>query len=217
MLQRITAIEQQKKAGSRRVNVFLDGAFAFSLHEELGARLSPGSFLSDAEVAQFQREDDLRRVYDAALLLLSYRPRSVGELRQRLARRGFAPDLVSEALERLRRTGLVNDAEFAQSWVENRQTHRPSGGRLLNAELRAKGVDREIIDEVLPDQESEDESAYRAASRKARSLQSLPWLEFRQRLGGHLVRRGFGYGTAFSAVRRLWQELHGTLEEDAEG
>ncbi len=216
MPQRITAIEPQKKAGSHRVNVFLNGAFAFSLHEELGARLSPGSSLSEAEVAQFQREDDLHRAYDAALLLLSYRPRSASEVRQRLARRGFAPDLVSEALERLQRTGLVDDAEFAQSWVENRQTYRPSGSRLLSAELRAKGIEREIIDEVLPGEETEEESAYRAALRKARSLQGLPWLEFRQKLGGHLVRRGFGYDIAFSTVQRLWQELHGTPDGDSE-
>lgn len=217
MLRRITAIEPQKKPGSRRVNVFLDGSFAFSLDDELAARLMPGSSLSEVEIAEYRHEDDLHQVYDAALLLLSYRPRSVAELRGRLLRRGFDLTLVGETMERLQRMGVVDDAQFAQFWVENRQSHRPRGGRLLNAELRAKGIDREVIDDVLPDAEQEDAAAYQAAQRKAHSLQGLAWPEFRQKLGNHLVRRGFGYDTAASTVRRLWQELHEGPAKDPDG
>lgn len=214
MHRRITAIEPQKKPGSKRVNVFLDGSFAFSLKEELAARLVTGSLLSDAEVAAYQQEDDLHRVFDAALVLLSYRPRSVVELRGRLLRRGFEPTRVAEALERLQAMGVVDDAEFAQFWVENRQNHRPRGGRLLQAELRAKGIDREVIEGVLPDEQEEETSAYRVAQRKARSLEGLNWPEFRRKLGDHLVRRGFGYETANSTVKQVWKELHQGEDDD---
>lgn len=214
MLRRITAIEPQKKPGSKRVNIFLDGSFAFSLQEDLAARLSPGSFLSDAELSTYQQEDDLHRVFDAALVLLSYRPRSAAELRGRLLRRGFEPAHITEVLERLQRMGVVDDLEFAQFWVENRQSHRPRGGRLLHAELRAKGIERESIESVLPDEQEEDAAAYRAAQRKARSLEGLEWPEFRRRLGDHLVRRGFGYETANSTVKKIWKEQHQGEEDD---
>ncbi|MGI5837145.1 MAG: regulatory protein RecX [Chloroflexota bacterium] len=208
MLRRITAIEPQKRIGSKRVNVFLDGSFAFSLQDELAARLTPGSFLSDAEIAAYQHEDDSYRVLDAALTLLSYRPRSVFELRSRLLRKGFESGHIEDALERLKRMGVVDDADFAQFWVENRQRHRPRGGRLLQAELRAKGIERDVIESVLPDEQEEDAAAYRVAQRKARSLDGLDWQTFRKKLGDHLVRRGFGYETANYTVKKLWQELH---------
>jgi len=189
----------------------------------LAAGLAPGSFLSDEEIAEFVRQDDLHRVYDAALVLLSYRPRSVAELRNRLRRRGFEASLVEDSLERLQQQGLLDDAGFAQFWVDNRQTHRPRGGRLLYAELRSKGIDREIIDDVLPKAEEEDDAAYRVGRRRLNSLKGLEWREFRRRMGDYLVRRGFGYETADAAVRRLWNEEHGVATEgsgegfDAEG
>lgn len=207
ILRQITAIEPQENPRSGRANLFLDGKFAFSLSEELAARLPRGTFLSEAEVADLQRQDNLHRIRGAALTLLSFRPRSVSEVRGRLLRRGFDPTLVEEVLERLRGQGMLDDAGFAQFWVENRQAHRPRGGRLLQAELRAKGIDREVIEGVLPEDEEEEAAAYRLGERKARSLRGLDWREFRQRIGEHLVRRGFSYDTADSTARRLWRVM----------
>ncbi len=213
-MKRITSIEPQSRPGSHRFNVFLDGRFAFGLAEDIAARLTPGSHLSDMEIAALQREDGLFQVYDAALNLLGYRPRSVAELRSRLLRRSFDPALVEEALEGLQHQGVVNDEQFAQFWVENRQTYRPRGGRLLQAELRSKGVEREIIDTVLPGPEEEEAAAYRVAERKARSLKGVEWREFRQRVGDHLVRRGFSYEAASSVTRRLWAETQDSSGSD---
>jgi regulatory protein len=207
-LRQITAIERQTKPGSKRLNVHLDGTFAFSLIEDLAVTLRVGDYLSDVEVAALRQEDDLHHVYDAALTLLSYRPRSVAELRNRLERKGLDPSLVEEALGKLGKQGVVGDEEFAQFWVENRQAHSPRGGRLLRAELRFKGVEREVIDNVLPAPEEEGEAAYRVALAKARSLRALDWREFRRRLGDHLQRRGFGYETVASVSRRIWSEEH---------
>ena len=216
MLRRITSIEPQKRAGSVRVDVFLDGSFGFSLGEELAAKLSTGALLSELEVAEYQREDGIHQVCDAALVLLSYRPRSISELRGRLLRRGFDPALVDDAMERLKAMGLVDDAAFAQFWVENRQNHRPRGRRLLQAELRAKGIGKEIVDGLLPGDDEEDTAAYLAAKRKVRSIGGLAWPEFRKKLGDYLLRRGFGYETAASIARRLWNELHQGEAEDPE-
>ncbi len=213
-MRQITAIEPQAKPGSRRLNVHLDGRYAFSLAEDLAARLRPGDYLSDAELADLRREDDLHQVYDAALNLLSYRPRSVAELRGRLERKGYDSQMIDEALTRLEAQGIVGDAEFARFWVENRQAHSPRGGRMLQSELRFKGVDRETIQGVLPDPDEEDNAAYRVAHSKARSLKGLEWREFRRRLGDYLVRRGFGYETANSVARRVWAEENGPAEDE---
>lgn len=213
-MKQITAIEPQTRPGSKRLNVHLDGKFAFSLAEDLALRLRQGDYLSDVEIADLQHQDGLHQVYDAALTLLSYRPRSVAELKSRLVRKGFDAPMIDQALAKLEQSGILGDEEFARFWVENRQAHSPRGGRLLRSELRFKGVDRETIDSALPAPEEEDSAALRVARVKARSLKGMEWREFRRRLGDFLLRRGFGYETAGSVARRLWSEEHGTSEDD---
>ncbi len=213
-MQRVTSIEQQKKPGSKRLNVFLDGRYALSLVEDLAARLQPGDYLSDAEIAELRRQDDMHQVYDAALTLLSYRPRSVSELRARLERKGYDPRMVAEVLEKLESQRVIGDEEFARFWVENRQTHNPRGSRLLRAELRFKGVDGETIDGALPAEDEEGTAALRVGRAKARSLKGLEWRDFRRRLGDHLVRRGFSYSTAGDVARRIWAEERGEAEDE---
>ncbi len=141
-MKQITAIEPQTRPGSKRLNVHLDGKFAFSLAEDLALRLRQGDYLSDVEIADLQHQDGLHQVYDAALTLLSYRPRSVAELKSRLVRKGFDAPMIDQALAKLEQSGILGDEEFARFWVENRQAHSPRGGRLLRSELRFKGVDR---------------------------------------------------------------------------
>ncbi|HEX2987898.1 MAG TPA: RecX family transcriptional regulator [Chloroflexota bacterium] len=213
-MRRITSIEPQSRPGSRRINLYLDGQYAFSLDEEVAAALSVDTMISDAEIADLQRRDRLHQVYDAALTLLTYRPRSASELRSRLLRRSFDPELVDEALQRLKTQKVVDDELFAQFWVENRMSYSPRGGRLLKAELRAKGIEREIIEGALPEAEEEEQAAYKVAERKARSLSGLEWQEFRHKLGDHLVRRGFDYDTTSSIVRRIWEEIHQQVPDE---
>lgn len=215
-MKRITSIEPQKKPGSRRLNVHLDGRYAFSLIEDLAVSLQVGGYLSDGEIADLRRRDDIHQVYDAALTLLSYRPRSVAELRGRLERKGHDPAMIDEVLSKLEQQSILGDEQFAQFWVENRLAHAPRGGRLLRTELRYKGVDRETIEGALPGDEAEEDAAFRVGRAKSRSLRTADWLEFRRKLGDHLVRRGFGYDTAREVVRKLWAEDHQAVEDDAD-
>jgi regulatory protein len=201
----ITAIEPQVRGGGTRANVFVDGRYAFSLAIELAAGLRVGSAVDAQTSSRLLNEDQRARVYDAALRFLGARPRSEREIRARLAKHQFAPEMVDGAIERLRRIGLVDDAAFAEYWVEQRQTHRPRGGRLLKQELRAKGIDVETAAAAIPVNDDADD-AYRAAQRKAHSLRALDERTFKQRLGGFLQRRGFDYETTRSVVARLLEE-----------
>lgn len=148
------------------------------------------------------------RWYDAALRLLAARPRSVAEVRQRLRRRGAVEQEATEAIARLHEEGLLDDAAFAAYWRENRETFRPRSRRLLQAELRQKGVEAEVVRAALTGLD-EDEQAYRAGLRRVRSLEREDEVVFRRRLEDYLRRRGFGYEVAVQAVRRLWAEAGG--------
>jgi len=206
-MSRISAIRAGRKTG-KRVNVFLDGRFAFSLEAETAARqgLSVGQELSDGEVEALNRAESYHRCMNAATRFLSLRPRSEFELRDRLRRRGFDEDAVEAVMDRLKGQGLVDDVAFARFWRENRDSFSPRSQWLTGRELEKKGVAADIVAAVVGDTD-DDSSAYRAALSKARRLPSSDYETFRRRLGDFLKRRGFGYEVTNRTVRRLWREL----------
>jgi len=205
-MSRITAI-RTGKVRRQRLNIFLDGKFAFSLEAEAAAKagLQVGQELSDSEVKALSRSDHFQHCFNAALHLLSYRPRSESEIRERLERRGFDDDSVATTLTRLKEQGLVDDLAFAQFWKDNRESFSPRSQWLTQLELRRKGVAADIIEQVVNEIDDE-ESAYRVALSKARSLSPPSYEDFRQRLGYHLKRRGFSYQVISHTVERIWQE-----------
>jgi regulatory protein len=209
----VTAVARQPRR--RRVNVFVDGEFALALGRELAAErdVRPGRSLTRSELSALAGEDARRSALESALRLLAYRPRSERELRIRLARKGFAGGVVRRALDRLRELGYVNDAEFARFYTETQQAARPRAQRVVRAELRWRGVTQPLAEEATAGI-ADEEAAYRAASRRLRALRELDEQRFRERLGGFLTRRGFGYGVARSTIERCWAELGGGQAQD---
>ncbi len=144
------------------------------------------------------------RAYGAGLRLLSYRPRSRDEVRQRLARR-FTTEAVNQALARLMEQGYLDDAAFARFWRENREAHRPRGVFLIKRELLQRGVARGVVEAATEGMDDGD-SAYRAGLGRLRAMRGLDEATFRRRLGDYLRRRGFPHGVAQRTVQRLWEE-----------
>lgn len=154
-----------------------------------------------------QKRDDLVQcAVDRALRHLSCRPRSESEVRARLALYGYDAHMISSALDRLRGSGLIDDASFAAFWKENRANFNPRSSGLVAQELREKGVSAEIIAETVETMDNEFE-AYRAGIKKACSLERADdYYGFCRKLGAFLLRRGFDYEVIRLVVERLWQE-----------
>jgi regulatory protein len=203
-------IQARNKA---RVNVYLDGKFAFGLAKIVAARLALGQELDDAAIARLKATDDVEATYERALKFLGTRPRSETEVRRRLREKGVVPELIDEVLARLSRAGLVDDKAFASFWVENRGTFRPRSSRMLKAELKQKGVSEDVLREALSET-NDDEAAYTVAAKRARRLAGLERQEFRRKLGEFLARRGFSYDTIAPVVERVWQESQAGAAED---
>jgi len=206
-VKKVTALRLGRGRG-KRVNIYLDDRFAFSLEAEVAVRegLKVGQELAADQIEALARLDSVQRCLNVATRYLSYRPRSESELSERLCRRGFDSDSVEVVLGRLREQGLVNDVDFAQFWQDNRQSFSPRSRWLTRLELRRKGVAEEIIDQVVS-AASDDDSAYRAALGRARRLPVSDYQGFRRRLGGYLKRRGFSYGVINNTVEQLWQQM----------
>jgi regulatory protein len=204
---KITAISAGRSRRARRSNIFLDGKFAFSLDNEVIARekLKVGCALPSDYVRELANIDHFQRCLNAAFDFLSFRPRSETETRQRLQRRGFESVEIERALSELKRLNLIDDAVFAEYWKENRNSFRPRSQRMVKLELRSKGVETAIVDEVVDDID-DSQNAYRAAMEKARKVPVNDYQIFRRKLGGYLQRRGFGYGVINKVIDRVWAE-----------
>ena len=156
--------------------------------------------------------DDPEIVLAAALRFLEVRQRSVVEVRRRLAQTGYRSELVDGAIERLLGLGILDDAEFAQTWVESRDRARPRGERALRRELQVKGIDRAIIDGSMearrPEPGSADDPDVTAAEalmqRHASALARIPDpRKRRQRAYALLTRHGFDSEIASTIAARV--------------
>jgi len=150
---------------------------------------------------------DAEQAFEIAGRFLGTRPRSRWEVEQRLRRTGATDSVVSAALNRLARIGLVDDVAFARWWVEQRDRHAPRGRMALETELGAKRVRAAVIETLRVDTTGEPAltEEERAAAALERHLRGRPIPEdgrALQRLGMFLVRRGFDPATARAVLRQ---------------
>ncbi len=195
------------KSREKRVNVFLDGKFTFSLTAEVAKKegLQAEQELSPGQVKALGEADRYQRCLNAAIRYLGYRPRSESEVRQRLQQKGFDTGCTEKTIIELKELGLVDDTAFARLWKENREAFSPRSRWLTRLELRRKGLNDDVIEEVICEVDDSD-SAYRAALSKARHLSSSDYQLFRRRLGEYLKRRGFSYEVINETVQKVWKE-----------
>jgi regulatory protein len=163
---------------------------------------------------------------EVAARFLATRPRTRWELQRRLRRAAVSEQLVDSTLGRLAALGYVDDAGFARWWAEQRDRHSPRGRRLVEAELRQRGVPRDVLEEMrgselaepaldregLPASEGE-----RARLALAGHLRGRPLPDDRkalQRVGMYLVRRGFDPETVRSTLRSATADADEALDAE---
>lgn len=206
----ITAITGQAR-DPERLNVYLDGHFAFGIDREaaLQENLRLGDDLDLARITALRAADEIARATNAALVFLAYRARSEREVRDRLTQKGYGPEAIAAAMDRLAGWGYLNDADFARFWTENRVQHKPRGRRLLEQELRHKGVAPEVVRDTLDEAELDDEATALelARDRLRRNAGSDLEPDVRQRrLAGYLARRGYDYDVVKRVMKRLAED-----------
>ena len=214
MTRKITALTAQKR-NPQRINVYLDGEFAFGLARIVAAWLYVGQELDEAKIARLQDEDGREAAYQKALNFLSYRPRSEAEVRRNLSEHEQPEETIEYVVERLKESGLLNDARFARLWVDNRSELRPRSRRALEYELKQRGVDAQAIAQSL-EEIDEQALATQVAHKQARKLKNLEWNDFRQKMYRSLAQRGFNYETIALVTQNVWAEIHTPSDLDEE-
>jgi regulatory protein len=160
---------------------------------------------------------DAEAAMEIAARFLSTRPRTRWELERRLRRAAADPEVISATLNRLAVMGYVDDMAFARWWAEQRDRHSPRGRRMLESELRQRGVPREILESARgsgPEPVGEGDllpatEADRAKIALQRHLKGRPLptdAKAIQRAGAYLMRRGFDPETVRSTLRAAAEE-----------
>ncbi|RAJ35936.1 regulatory protein [Kitasatospora sp. SolWspMP-SS2h] len=163
--------------------------------------------------------DPADRARDICLRLLTGAAKSRKQLADALRRKEIPDEVAEQVLSRLEEVGLIDDAAFAEAWVESRHAVRGLSRRALAQELRTKGVAGEAAERALlqVDAEDESEAARALVARKLRSTAGLERDVRIRRLVGVLARRGYAEGLAFRVVREaLDAEGADGAEEGAE-
>jgi regulatory protein len=200
----ITALVIQKR-NKERVNVYVDGEFAFGLAMIEAVKLHKGQQLSAEEITRLKALDEAEIAHERALGFLAHRPRSVEEIRRYLRGKNVPDAAVAGVVDRLERAGLVDDEAFTRYWIESRGRSKPISARALRYELRKKGVPAPVIEAAL-EVIDEEALALRAARVVARRFRSLDRKMFRRRLSEALLRRGFIFTVVREVADRLWAE-----------
>ncbi|KKT33567.1 MAG: Regulatory protein RecX [Candidatus Woesebacteria bacterium GW2011_GWB1_44_11] len=182
----ITSIKQQKN--KNRVNVYLDDKFGFGIDLDnfVLLHLKVDQELTEKEIEEIVKKSEFQKTYDK---LLSER-----EITGYFRRKKVHESLHKKLLGKLKHLELIDDEKFAKWWVEQRQAFKPKPKRILNQELRIKGVDKEIIEEVLGGQEVDEEKmAKELLEKKAYKWKNLEPRIARQKMSQYLAGKGFGW------------------------
>lgn len=211
---KITSITIQAR-NKDRVNVSVDGKYRFSLDifqvADLGIRT--GKEYSEKELEEIEQESQFGKLYSRTLEFALVRPRSQREVRDYLykktrdtrtktgeIRKGISVSLTERVFDRLVQKGYINDRKFAEFWIENRNMRKGISARKLTAELRSKGIESAIIDELLSDSERSDEDELQKIIAKKRSR-----YEDEQKFIAYLARQGFSYDDIKDALAQVDQ------------
>ena len=144
--------------------------------------------------------------WEAALTSLDHSARTEKELRASLKRRGYVEPAVDAVLARLRETGLVDDARYADRMAEL-QSKKPVGVYAFKRRLMAKGISEDDAAGALMafDEDQQRDACLAAAQKLHKEYEALPPREGKAKLSQALARRGFGWDAIESAVDALWE------------
>lgn len=191
----ITRIENQKR-NLNRVNIYIDNKFAFGLTDDIRYKydLHTNKEIDNDFIEDILKAEEERKVINAALNILSYRQRSIKELREKLKEKGYDSLFIEKAIDYCREQNYLNDEEFSISYIKDKQYLNKLGSKRIKYELINKGVSKDIIDEVLQvNPEYEFNIALDLANKKLSSYKNDDRNSIYRKLGGFLQRKGYPF------------------------
>ncbi len=212
-MSRITLIEPQKK-NKDRFNVYINGEFIFGASSNLivEERLSIGRDITENDLKEILGRSAINDLLEKVYVFLRFRNRSTKEVRDYLKKVSYrrkvlgkeelSPLIIDLVVEKIKEKKLIDDSKFAREWVLARR-NKFKGDIAIYEELTQKGINREIIEEVLDSKIDASFLASKALEQKVRSWRDLSDRELFTKGVAFLMRRGFSYQVSKATVEKL--------------
>ena len=200
----ITGITPQIR-DKERCNIEVDGRFfcGMKLETVVKHRLKVGVAVSEEELSRLQLESEKLTALDKALTYITASMKTERDIRTYLRKKGYLEDVSDYVVEKMRSYGYLDDDAYARAYIDH--AGKKKGSRLIQMELRQKGVPDEAIEEALQGFSGEEESALEVLRKylRGKSLDRATLLKAYR----HLMGKGFSYETAKGALERLGSDL----------
>jgi regulatory protein len=198
---KITEIAGCKK-NKNRVNVYVDGEFAFALYLETAIQygLKKDMDIAGLDLKRITEDDEEKFAMDAALKYISYQMRSESEVLKKLKQKGVSESAAGKAVLRLREIGYLDDMAYAKAYAS--ELKERMGSRGIIRKFYEKGIDKELAEEVLRGLGEFSKTAALQAEKLFEKYKDLDKRKAREKVFQTLMRRGFEIDDIRQAVRR---------------
>ncbi|NJD03259.1 MAG: regulatory protein RecX [Ruminiclostridium sp.] len=201
---KITSIEKNKRSKDR-FSVYIDNRFSFSISEDdyLSLNLYDKSVLSQVEIDYIKNTINFRAAKNCALRFLSYKLRTEKEVRIKLHDDGFDGDSIEMAINELKALGYINNKIYVQKYVFDRSKLKPKSKKLIKFELLGKGIQEEIIDEVLNDWNVDERSVAESLVKRKFGKYDFNDDNVKRKAYMFLKHRGYSHDVIESVIGRV--------------
>ncbi len=197
----ITQIKQQKDKKSLLICLDQKNFFQIDLENYIKHKLKVGKEIDQKDLDEIVKKAEFQKIYEKLLMFCMLRPRSENEIRNWLKRKKVNKSIHEELFNRLKRLDLVDDRKFAQWWIDQRIAFKPRGKVALYAELAQKGVDREVINEILSEQPIDEvKFAKGLIDKNEYKWKRYEGYEKKNKIVQFLARKGFNWETIKKAL-----------------
>jgi regulatory protein len=207
----ITKIEVQKR-NKERVNLFLDGEYAFSISAELvyKERLKANDKIDYKKLKELAEKESFARCKEAALRTIEKNYKTEKEVRDKLKQKGYEENAIDYSIEFLGKYNFINDSHYAKVFIKDKLNSM--GSQKIKFNLIQKGICKEIIEEELVNinKENERSIALDIARKKLELIRKKENDNYK--ISGKLYRYLISKGYEMSIVSDIVKEIM-SLEE----
>lgn len=197
----VTAVEQQKH-DKEKYSIFIDGTFAFGLimQDILYFKLKEGAEISETTYNFIMENLIYIKAQDTALHYIGYKMRTEQEVKKKLEDKQYAEEVTERVIEFLKKYHYVDDFNYAQKYIKQSIRLKPKGKLALKMELRQKGVQENIIVQVLEQAQLNELDCMIQLIEKKGGILALSDTKKKQKIISFLQRRGYSYDKIKEAI-----------------
>jgi len=194
----ITKIEQQLK-NLTRYNIYIDGEFVLGVYDDtlLKYQLRKGDEVTAEKLAEIREYDEYNYGKTVAYKFLSYKPRSIKEVKNKLTYKKISKQSVEKIIEHLKKYQFLNDESYAKMYLEQKTNSKGMGKSMVTFKMIDKGIDKEMITKVIEENYPEDKQIEVGKKLLEKYLKKKQKIEdkneLKRKCSQYLFSRGFSY------------------------